>query len=381
MGPPPILLGKRRAGWYFADWPLHCPLTAHVIRSLTSCLTTALIAALAALAAGCAPVPDGERPVTIAGTTFPNTAGERHWLGFRDSLVAATDGDMPLRLLIYGQLGSEDQLVSGLRRGRVQFANLSAMAVSTVVPEMALLYAPFLFDNAAEADYVYDRYLTPLYREMLAQKGLHLVSWYEIGFIQVYGKEPLLLPGDVAGKRFRVGAGPAARLFAQSLDADVIPLGFADVVASLQTGLIEAGENAISLYARTGIAGEAPHVTITDHSFGVSAIVASKAWWDSLAPAEQAAVTASWPAAATTRAEVRAESAADLAQGEALGITVHRITPQQRDEWRTVTAGVTPRLIRTIGGRSQEIYHVIREGRVEFARLSGTASGEDGRIP
>ena len=161
------------------------------------------------LSAGCEPPAGRDRPVTIAGTTFPDTTGERHWLGFAEQLEASTD--LNLRLLIYGQLGSEDQLVSGLRRGRVQFANLSAMAVSTVVPEMALLYAPFLFDNEAESDFVYDNYLTPLYREMLAAKGLHLVSWYEIGFVQIYGKEPLLQPEDAHGLRFRVGAGPAAR--------------------------------------------------------------------------------------------------------------------------------------------------------------------------
>ena len=329
-------------------------------------LSAALLLALTV--AACEPADRNSRPVTIAGTTFPNTAGERHWLGFRDRLVEATNGEMPLRLLIYGQLGSEDQLVSGLRRGRVQFANLSAMAVSTVVPEMALLYAPFLFDNPAEADYVYDNYLTPLYREMLADKGLHLVSWYEIGFIQIYGKAPLLTPADTRGVRFRVGAGPAARLFAQSIGADVIPLGFADVVASLQTGLIAGGEQAISLYARTGIAGEAPHITMTDHSFGVSAIVASKAWWDSLSPTEQQAVTDAWPRAPLTRAEVRAESAADLEAGEALGIVVHRIPPAQRKLWQEAAAPVTPALIRTIGGRSEEIYQTVLDAREEFAR-------------
>ena len=321
-----------------------------------------------AVLAACGQQGDGERPVTIAGTTFPDTMGERHWLGFADELDAATD--LPLRLLIYGQLGSEDQLVSGLRRGRVQFANLSAMAVSTVVPEMALLYAPFLFDNEAESDFVYDRYLTPLYRELLSEKGLHLVSWYEIGFIHVYGKEPLLSPDDMNGRRFRVGAGPAARMFGKAIGADVIPLGFADVVASLQTGLIESGENAISLYARTGIAGEAPHVTLTSHSFGVSAIVASKAWWDSLSPDEQSAVTAAWPTAPEVRAEVRAESAADLAAGAELGITVHSITPAQRERWREVTAPVTEQLIATIGGRSDEIHAAIQEGRAAFAELN-----------
>ena len=74
------------------------------------------------LVSGCdAPGPDTTvRPFTIAGTTFPDTEGERHWLAFRDRLAEASNGELPLRMLIYGQLGSEDQLVSGLRRGRVQ---------------------------------------------------------------------------------------------------------------------------------------------------------------------------------------------------------------------------------------------------------------------
>jgi hypothetical protein len=63
---------------------------------------------------------------------------------------------------------------------------------------------------------------------------------------------------------------------------------------------------------------------------------------------------------------VRAESAADLAAGEELGITVHRITPDQRDQWRQVTASVTDQLVGTIGGQSAEIYAVIQKARKEF---------------
>ncbi len=333
-------------------------------RILTVPLAGLLMAGL--LVAGCDPAPSYER-VTVAGTTFPDTEGERHWLGFRDRLQTVAGDSMQLRMLIYGQLGSEDQLLSGLRRGRIQFANLSAMAVSAVVPEMALLYAPFLFDDEAEADFVYDNYLTPLYRKLLAEKGLHLVSWYEIGFLDVYGVRPLLLPDEAIGRRFRVGAGPAARLFAASIGADVIPLGFADVVPSLQTGLIEAGENAVSLYARTGIATEAPHLTLTDHSFGVSAIVASKAWWDSLSAEQQQMVSAAWPTIENTRRAVREESAQDLRDAEALGISVHTLTPARRQEWRAATASVTPQLIRQVGGGSAEVYAVIQTARREYA--------------
>jgi TRAP-type C4-dicarboxylate transport system substrate-binding protein len=349
-------------------------MSARLRRAVSMISLIGLIGA-ALLLSGCdSPGPDSEiASFTIAGTTFPDTEGERHWLTFRDRLAQLSNGQLPVRMLIYGQLGSEDQLVSGLRRGRVQFANLSAMAVSTVVPEMALLYAPFLFADAAEADFVYDNLLTELYREMLAEKGLHLVSWYEIGFIDVYAKEPLLLPAQAAGRRFRVGSGPAARLFATVIGADVIPLGFADVVASLQTGLIEAGENAVSLYARTGIASEAGHLTLTDHSFGVSAIVASKTWWDSLSPAQQMMVSEAWPAIETTRIAVRSESRGDLDAAASLGIVVHTLTAAQRDQWRVATQSVTGQMINKIGGRSREVYEQIQEVRGAYQRQGPSA--------
>ena len=304
--------------------------------------------------------------LTVAGTTFPETEGERHWLSFAEATAQFSAGNIKPKMLIYGQLGSEEQIISGLRRGRVQFANVSAMALSTLVPETALLYAPFLFSDEAEADFILDEYLTPLYREMLAEKGLHLVTWYEIGFIQVYGKQPLVVPADAQGRRFRVGAGVASRLFAEAIEADVIPLGYSDVVAGLQTGLIEAGENAVSLYARSGIAGEAGHLTQTNHSYGVSMIVVQKDWWDAQIPEVQDALGQAFPDISISRLDVRAESERDLENAEALGITIHRLDPAQRVLWMESVSGLRARLATEIGGRSAEIIAAIEQGRQAY---------------
>lgn len=330
-------------------------------------LLAALSLALAVVLAACEARPPGVELVTVAGTTTPRTPGEATWLDFKRNVEEASGGRLELRPLIYGQLGSEEQLLSSLRRGRIQFANLSAQAVSPLVPELALLYAPFLFDDAAEADYVYDRYLTDIYRELLAEKDLHLVTWYEIGFNEVWARdEPILLPGDARGRRFRVTPALNARLFAESLGADVIPLGFGEIVSSLQTGLIEAGENSISLYARTGIAGEAPHLTLTDHSFGVSVIVSRRRWWQELPPADRRVLEESFPGITETRRDIRAQNATDLEEARELGIIFHRLTPAQRDQWREATAGVTAKLIPALGGRSAEIYAVIQRARSEY---------------
>jgi len=308
--------------------------------------------------------------ITIGGTSTPNTPGSEMWLSFKRDAEAAGAGALELKPLIYGQLGSEEQLLSGLRRGRIQFANLSAQVTSTLVPELSLLYTPYLFEDEAEADYVYDNYLTEIYRELLADVGLHLVTWYEIGFHSVYARERILTPADAAGRRFRVSASLNARLFAEAIGADLIPLGYGEIVPSLQTGLIDAGENSISLYARTGISAEAPFLTLTRHVFGVSVIVADLKWWQQQDDATRAILTENFPSAAESRSATRAQDEKDLADPE-LGIQWQMLLPGERAEWREATSGVAERLLDEIGGRSREIYDLIQQGKAEYAAQQG----------
>jgi len=329
-------------------------------------LFRALIPVCLLCLAGCGP-DTGSRTITVGGTATPGTPGEAMWLKFRDEVATASHGKLRVRPLIYGQLGSEEQLLSGLRRGRIQFANLSAQVTSTVVPELAILYAPYLFDSEAQADFVYDRYLTDVFRRLLAQQGLYLLTWYEIGFHHIYSRTPLLLPQDVRGRRFRVSASLTARLFAQALHADVIPLGYGEIVSSLQTGLVTAGENSVSLYARTGIAPQAPYLTLTGHALGMSVIVAQKAWWDGLSGEDRGLLRRSFPSIGDSRRLIRAETAAELAAAADLGFNVRSLNADQKARWRAATAGMTETLIETIGGQAREIYDLIQKGKAEFA--------------
>lgn len=105
--------------------------------------------------------------------------------------------------------------------------------------------------------------LTDSCRELLVAKDLHFLAFHA-----VYVKVPTSLPEDIRGRRYRVSTAPKARLFAQAIGAAELPLGFSDIGPSLHMGLITAGETAVSLCARTGIAEEVLHFTLTHHEYG-----------------------------------------------------------------------------------------------------------------
>ena len=303
--------------------------------------------------------------MTVGGTGIPNTVGEQHFLDFEQEVNLGIP-EMETKLLVYGQLGSEENLVSGLRRNRVQFANLSAIIVSTLVPETALLYAPYLFDSAEEADFIYDNYLTSIFTELLAEKNLQFIAWSEIGFHNVYAKEPILNPQDAKGKRYRVSASLSSRYFAEAIGADLIPMGYGEIVQSLQTDLIEAGDNSVALYVKTGKEQEAPHYTLTEHSLGMSIMVARKEWWDDLNAEQQLIIKSAWPAATESRRLLRAEADEDLSNAEKMGITVYDLNQEQRQLWKDATQGQVQRFANQIGGRSNELLELINAGKKEF---------------
>ncbi len=305
---------------------------------------------------------------TVGGTGVKNTAGEEKWLTFERNIKRLSNDEIKVKMLIYGELGPEENLVSGIRRGRIHVANWSGLAGSTVVPELSMLYAPFLFDNYEEADFIMDNFLFKAYSELLSKKNVFFISWDEIGFNQVYSKEPILYPADMQGIRFRIASSESSRLFARALGADAIPTGFTDIVTGLQTGLIESGENAIIMYAPTGIAAEATNLLLTDHSFATSIIVARKKWLDKLSNKNQKIIKEAYLDKDVSRKWTREEISSFLKDNQKWGFKINQLSKNQRNEWKKSTSQVTKKLIEKIGGESSLIWDLVQEGKREFKK-------------
>ncbi len=312
--------------------------------------------------------------MTVASSSSPRTAGDEYWQMLKADLAESFGDRLDATYLLYGELGSEENLISSLRRGRIQIAGPSAQSVSTVIPEVALLYAPYLFDSYEEVDYVIDNHLEQILAPLFEEKGMTLLGWTEVGFHQVYGKKPIVVPADVEGVRFRSSMAQSAQLFAASIGGDVIPMGFADLVTSLQTNMVAAGENAVIIYARYGIAEEATHLTLTQHAYGVSIVVGRTKWLEALPAEDRSTLLAALPDVATARQLVRDEEQELIAEGAESGFTVHRLTPEQREAWRDATATSHVALIDAIGGRAQEIYDAIIVAREEYRTLQASGN-------
>lgn len=314
-----------------------------------------------------------------AAFAAPGTPWDADWQIFNKNLMAANEkgANFDVKLLIRGEVGGEPISMTNVRRNRLQFGGFTIGGSSAVIPEMSVLLSPYVFDSFEEVDYVMDNYMLDVFQPLFAEKGLVLIRWVEVGWAHMYGKDPFILPTDADGYRLRTQASEAAQVMMQSLGGDILQMEVADVIPSLQTGLIQGGETNVVIYTFTGLSSEAEHLVLTQHSYDSGVLVANKEWFDGLSAIEQEQVRNAFPASMDSRNSVRKMSEgllANLRNNDA--VTVYDLDEEQKNVWKVATKDNHKQIIADIGGRSQDIYDAMIKGRDEYRRLHLNAGGE-----
>ena len=307
------------------------------------------------------------REVAIGAYVIPGSPSEVLFNDYARKIAADSKGALAPNMLIHGEGGSEEQVLTAIRRGRIHVASLSTLVLSSIIPEMALLSAPYLFDSIPEFDFVLENTIIPRANALAADKGLVALRWIELGPQNLYSKKPIVTPDQIKNVRIRVSQDTAAKAFMEALGADVIYLASPDVLPSLQTGLIEGGITPTIAYAQTGLPPEAPHFTLFEYTEIGNLLVAGKSWLESL-PADQAdLIKGAFAPNAEIRTVLRGLAADALARQKEYGFTAHALTPDQMAQWRAIGQSTIKPLIEEIGGKSQELYDAIQAGRQQFA--------------
>lgn len=319
-------------------------------------------------------------PVTIAAFSMPALASDQYYEDMGEHLASAGGGHFDVKLLVRGELGSDEAQFYALRRGRVQIVGVGFQSVATAVPELSILNAAYLFESWPEVDFVYETAIIPFIDTLLAENGIIGLRHYGAAWHGIYAQEPIYEPADAVNRRFRALIDPSSQVFVQAMGADTFQVSGTEVVTALQTGLIEAGETNSHVYNITGTYTEAPYFTRTRHTPTLITILANKRWFDELTPAQQDIVMTSYPPMREAGTALRGDEErmlAALAADE--GVTLIEPTEAQLDAWRAIGLSTHKEVIERAGGRAQELYDMIMAAKADFAAQvaqDGAAQGE-----
>jgi len=310
------------------------------------------LAALAALTALSGAARAQETIVLRTGSFAPpGSVFITYWQKFKANIERDTKGTIKVELNTNDP--NEANLLSNVRRGRVECVGSSLQGASTVLPEVAVLQLPYLFSSFAQVDAAYDKGLADNYRKLFAAKGLAMLQFVEVGFTHTYATAPVKSTADVKGAKMRATQSRASQAWIRSIGAEPVVLPIAEAVPGLQTGLIKGGESGVIVYSGL-IAKSAPQYTLSAHAFDSGALLCNKEWFDKLTAEQKTAVTNGWNAREQAAA-ARADNEKFLAEAAGKGITVYRPTAAELATFQAAGKKAADELLAAMGPEARAI--------------------------
>ena len=290
------------------------------------------------------------------GTVAPEgTPWEKQLRSLKSHIESNSGGRIKVRLFMGGSLGGEKALVRRVSQGSLEAFGGSTAALGSVVPEMNVIEAPYVFDSAEQADRALDA--APVREQvgrLVSAKGFVFALWAENGFRSWFTRErPIRQPTDLRGLRMRSQEARVHIATYEAFGATPNPIDVTNVLTSLQTGVVDGFDNTPLFSFATSWYQAARHLNLSEHSYQPGIVVYSQTWFNAL-PQDLQQMLTSLPATLTTdgRTAVRRMDPILIQNLQRYGIEVHRPSAAERQAFAAVGRPVQDRVATGAGARN-----------------------------
>lgn len=264
-------------------------------------------------------------------------------------------------------VGNEQEMTQQVIRGRLQMGATSLAGAGVAVPEGTVMNLPYAWENDAERAFVTDEFVLPVLQDLYAAKGLMLYEVADVGWNDVVCTFACLTPADVDGIKARISPSPASKIFWQRMQANGVQMPLSEAWPALETGLVVAADLPFLYYITTPAAQSAPHYVLTRHYHHPSAWIINTRLYNGLTDRQKEILARVKPDTAATRQMVADTEKPKMAEFVAQGGFVHELTDEQRSQWAELVIPGQQEMVDVIGGRAQEVYDAIQEGKKAWA--------------
>jgi len=213
---------------------------------------------------------------------------------FSAKLKELSKGTMLVDQFPGAQLGQESQILQLVRSGDIDFAIVSSANTSTISPQAGVMSLHFLFrSDEHNIKALGDPKVFEAIRDMIDDtvQGIHAIALGTQGFRHMYGRKEVHKIDDLKGYKVRVQATATEDAMFAAYGAQTVHMPFGSVYTSLQTGVMDFGENAVNVYLINKHYEVAPVLSMTEHEANNAILWISDKLWQSLSAEQKQWVT------------------------------------------------------------------------------------------
>ncbi|HET8790723.1 MAG TPA: TRAP transporter substrate-binding protein [Modicisalibacter sp.] len=277
-------------------------------------------------------------PITIkfSHVVAENTPKGQMAIKFKELVEESSVGDqVDVEVYPNSQLYSDDQVLEAMLLGDVQLAAPSLSKFQRYTDQLQVFDLPFLFEDMAAVERFQNSATGVQLLTSLQKKGLIGLGYLHNGLKQISASEPLRVPEDAAGKKFRIQTSDVLAAQFKAIDAVPLKKPFSEVFILLQTQAIDGQENTYSNIYSQKFFEVQPYITESNHGLIDYMVVSSANFWnglpDDVRPEVEAALKQSIAYGNSIAAEENQQAKqAIIDSGQSEIIT---LTPEQRQQW------------------------------------------------
>ncbi|MEZ5935086.1 MAG: C4-dicarboxylate TRAP transporter substrate-binding protein [Alphaproteobacteria bacterium] len=208
---------------------------------------------------------------------------------FKAEVEEATGGEVVIEVFHNSQLGDTTEMLDQARAGANVGTVTDVARLSSFVPSIAIMSAPFLFDTYEDADKFAQSEAYLAWGEELKEKaGIAMLAsnWYQ-GARHALTQKPISSPADLAGLRMRTIGAPVWIETIRAMGAEPTPMPWGEVYSALQLGTLDAAEAQPTAIWGAKLYEVVKNVTKTGHIQLVTALVVGADSWEQISPEHQ----------------------------------------------------------------------------------------------
>jgi tripartite ATP-independent transporter DctP family solute receptor len=273
------------------------------VRWIAASLVAGLFS-IAGLASAQAPL-----KLTLGHNAAPGNPKADGSLKFAELVKERSNGRITVQVAGAAQLGDDVTMVSAMRTGTLDMSVNSQGPVSAVVPELAALGLPFLFNNLPQAWELLDGPIGQELAKKFESKNLVLLAWMDNGIRQTTNsKRPINKPEDLKGLKIRTPADPATVDTFQAMGASTQQINFSELYIALQQGVADGQENPLANIYSSKLHEVQKYISMTNHKYESTPFLMSGITWARLSAADRKLIKDAAQEAAVFERKLMAES-------------------------------------------------------------------------
>jgi tripartite ATP-independent transporter DctP family solute receptor len=225
-------------------------------------------------------------------------------------LLAEKNVDLTIELFPDSQLGNKTDIIDQMLLGEgVMTLADGAFFADYGVPDMGIVFGPFLFDNWDQCWKLVESDWWAEQCQKLNDLGIKMVAAnWAYGARHTLTTKPVNTVDDLAGLQIRVPTNQIQTKGFEVLGATPVGMSLGDVYTALQQGTIDGGENPLStLYGRKHHE-VAKYLIMDGHVLNFTNWVCSSMWFDGLTPEQQEALIETGKEAGVYNNQLQAEA-------------------------------------------------------------------------